>query len=503
MSSPTRRERIIILLDLVIALFAFWFARYFGHLPKWYWLVLSAVLWVVVGGISGKLRFDSYKRMRYALLGVFILDVLTGSFLYFFYKSCVPGYAYDYSILLATGMIILLEWGLYGSIRKFVYRKIPFFYEEPVLNGTFEAGINGASGSKEKVNCKDLDRLLKVIKEKKNIREVEQWVKGHPGLFAKQTIVLDSTHPESILAHKTKSPQLIVLFSSLNKIRHINTFFSYSNYCLDNGGYIACHCTTAGIRKKKILKQNPIGINCMIYFLDYCWHRVASKLSFTKSLYYGLTKGRARALTRVEVLGRLYRAGFDVIYEEINHGEFYVAASKIKEPIRDDKPSSGLLIRMKRIGKDGKTIGVYKFRTMHAYSEYLQPYIYKQEGLCAGGKFAGDYRINTLGKFLRSAWLDELPMLINWVKGDLKLVGVRPLSNHYFSLYSKELQELRVQTKPGLLPPYYADMPVTLEEIQESEKCYLESYAKQPLQTDWRYFWKAVRNIVARGKRSK
>jgi lipopolysaccharide/colanic/teichoic acid biosynthesis glycosyltransferase len=241
----------------------------------------------------------------------------------------------------------------------------------------------------------------------------------------------------------------------------------------------------------------------MIYFLDYCWHRVASKLSFTKSLYYGLTKGRARALTRVEILGRLYRAGFDVIYEEINHGEFYVAASKIKEPIRDDKPSSGLLIRMKRIGKDGKTIGVYKFRTMHAYSEYLQPYIYKQEGLCAGGKFAGDYRINTLGKFLRSTWLDELPMLINWVKGDLKLVGVRPLSNHYFSLYSKELQELRVQTKPGLIPPYYVDMPESLEEIEASEMRYLNAYLKKTVSTDWRYFWGAMRNIVFKGKRSK
>ena len=283
----------------------------------------------------------------------------------------------------------------------------------------------------------------------------------------------------------------------------MNTFFSYSNYCLDAGGGIACHCTTSGIRREKIMRQTPPVINHILYVLDYCWHRIFPKMSLTRGLYYRVTHGTKRALTRVEVLGRLYRAGFDVVHEEITQGEFYVIAIKVKDPIRDDTPSNGLLIRLKRKGKNGETIGVYKFRTMHAYSEYLQPYIYKQEGLCAGGKIADDYRVSTLGKFLRKTWLDELPMLLNWLKGDLKLVGVRPLSNHYFSLYSRELQELRIRTKPGLLPPFYADMPETLQEIQESERRYLEAYFQNPFLTDWRYFWKAVGNIVVKGKRSK
>lgn len=123
--------------------------------------------------------------------------------------------------------------------------------------------------------------------------------------------------------------------------------------------------------------------------------------------------------------------------------------------------------------------------------------------MCSGGKIADDYRVNAIGRFLRKTWLDELPMLLNWAKGDLKLVGVRPLSNHYFSLYSEELRELRIKAKPGLVPPFYADMPVTLAEIQESERRYLELYFKSPFLTDWRYFWKAFRNIVFRGKRSR
>ncbi len=143
----------------------------------------------------------------------------------------------------------------------------------------------------------------------------------------------------------------------------------------------------------------------------------------------------------------------------------HVIAAKVKEPVRADKPSGGLLIRLKRKGKGGKIIGVYKFRTMYAYSEYLQPYIYKQAGLCSGGKIAGDYRVNAAGRFLRKTWLDELPMLINWMKGDLKLVGAsaeQPL----FQPLPEELRALRIRRNRALSRLFYADMPGTLDEIR-------------------------------------
>ena len=79
--------------------------------------------------------------------------------------------------------------------------------------------------------------------------------------------------------------------------------------------------------------------------------------------------------------GGCTRAGFDVASRGDCTWRVHVIAAKVKEPVRDDKPSGGLLIRLKRKGKGGKIIGVYKFRTMYAYSEYLQPYIYKQAGL--------------------------------------------------------------------------------------------------------------------------
>lgn len=220
-----RRESGILCLDLLIALFAFWLARYFGTLPRWYWLVLSAVVWVILGGVSRKLQFDSYKRIRYALLGVFTLNVFSGLSIYFLYRHFVPGYEADHSILVATGIITLLEWSLYGLLRTFVYRKIPYFYEEPLLEDVTEAGVRSENEMAEKIRIQDIDMLLSLTREKKGEQGVVAWLKEHPHLFASDTILLDSSNPEAILVHKTRTPALIVHVCSLNKIRHLNTFF--------------------------------------------------------------------------------------------------------------------------------------------------------------------------------------------------------------------------------------------------------------------------------------
>ena len=94
-------------------------------------------------------------------------------------------------------------------------------------------------------------------------------------------------------------------------------------------------------------------------------------------------------------------------------------------------------------------------------------------------------------------------MLINLLKGDLKIVGVRPLSSAKFNMYPSEVQDLRTKTKPGLVPPFYADIPNNFEELVESEVKYLNQYLKNPFLTDIKYFYKAFVNILFRGARSK
>ena len=89
------------------------------------------------------------------------------------------------------------------------------------------------------------------------------------------------------------------------------------------------------------------------------------------------------------------------------------------------------------------------------------------------------------------------------MKGEMKLVGVRPLSKQYFGLYAKELQELRTQFLPGLLPPFYVDMPKTLEEVQASEMKYLRACQKDGVwKTDMSYLWRIVYTILFKKARS-
>ncbi|HPK19647.1 MAG TPA: sugar transferase, partial [Paludibacteraceae bacterium] len=221
-------------------------------------------------------------------------------------------------------------------------------------------------------------------------------------------------------------------------------------------------------------------------------------------LYYDITKGRNRVFSTTEVLGRLYFCGFKIIKEKVLGDTYMVIAQREKQPEKQVKRKYGLFIKLPRISKNKKKFNVYKLRTMHPYSEFLQAYMYEKHHLQKGGKISNDIRVSTWGRFLRKYWLDEVPMLINLLKGDMKIVGVRPLSAHFFSLYSKELQDKRTQFKPGLLPPFYADMPKTLEEIQNSEMCYLNACEQKGVfRTDWVYFWRIIYNIIFKRARSK
>lgn len=288
----------------------------------------------------------------------------------------------------------------------------------------------------------------------------------------------------------------------INDIRFINKFFEAINAKIYKEGiFIGC-VETKNMRKKRIFNKYPPILNFIYYTLDFLLKRVAPKFNITKRLYFFLTRGNNRVISKAETLGRLYSCGFAVEEIQTIDNLMYFVARKVGKSYKDPNPTYGPLVKLKRIGKGGREFYVFKFRTMHPFSEYLQPYIYKHYQLKEGGKFKNDFRITTLGKIMRKFWIDELPMLINLLKGEMKLVGVRPLSKHYYNLYDEDVKAKRIEVKPGLIPPYYADLPKNLEEIQQSEIKYIEAYLKNPVLTDWRYFWMAFINIVFKRARS-
>lgn len=327
-------------------------------------------------------------------------------------------------------------------------------------------------------------------------------ISKHVDVEDNNNLVVSTTTAFNIEKQLEPTFNSIVNLKRVNDIRRINKFFEAINSKLEIGGLFIIGVETYKLRKRRILQKYPPVLNHMFYVVDFLYKRVSPKLWGVKKIYFALTGGRNRVISKSESLGRLYSCGFKVREEKFLNGILYFVVEKTGDPAFDYSPTYGPLIRLKRYGKDGKIIRVYKMRTMHAYSEYLQAYIYDRNSLQEGGKFKNDFRITTAGRFLRKFWLDELPMLINLVRRDMKLVGVRPLSRQYFNLYSDELKERRLKHIPGLVPPFYADSPKTLEEIMESEMRYLDAYEKHPLLTDWKYFWKAFYNIVFKKARS-
>lgn len=98
---------------------------------------------------------------------------------------------------------------------------------------------------------------------------------------------------------------------------------------------------------------------------------------------------------------------------------------------------AGAFFLQERPGKNGKIFKVIKFKTM------------TDERDSAGNLLPDEQRLTKVGKFVRSTSIDELPQLINVLKGDMALVGPRPLLPQYLPLYSKE-QARRHEVRPGI-----------------------------------------------------
>ena len=105
----------------------------------------------------------------------------------------------------------------------------------------------------------------------------------------------------------------------------------------------------------------------------------------------------------------------------------------------------------KRVGKGGKEIGIYKFRSMVINAEKLiENFTPEQkEEFQKNFKLENDPRITKIGKFLRKTSLDELPQLFNVLKGDLSIVGPRPVMEIETEIYGN-YKAMLLSVKPGL-----------------------------------------------------
>jgi lipopolysaccharide/colanic/teichoic acid biosynthesis glycosyltransferase len=468
-----------------------------------------AVIWLIVSLINGKMhrgKIINFTSLFNRVLGSNFISIAITALVMYAFRDL----EFSRTIVFGTAIVATFLELIIGSIF-IAYKKASVQdYEEYEKYKTYKkpseyelVGELNGNGTHSETITEVNPGIVSAIEEESGPEMAQAIIKMTGPKLSDRTAVLSTTTIFNISSLPEEKYTYIINLHKINDIKKLDDFIDAVNEKLETKGYFFCCVETKDQRKKRILKKFPPVLNYFYYFFDFGVKRVLPKLKFTRPLYFFLTHGNNTVISRAEALGRLSRGGFRIRQESFIGNHLCIEARKTGNPLPRNENIYGPLIALPRVGKNGEIIKVYKLRTMHPYSEYIQDYVYQLYDLRDGGKFKNDFRITSWGEVCRKIWFDELPMLINWFEGDMKLVGVRPLSQQYFDLYNEEVRQRRIKYKPGLVPPFYADMPDDLEHIQESELKYLDSFDKRPLLTDFKYFWKSWWNILFRHARSK
>ena len=143
-----------------------------------------------------------------------------------------------------------------------------------------------------------------------------------------------------------------------------------------------------------------------------------------------------------------------------------------------------------RLGKDGKIFKMYKFRTMKMNSEDIR----NKDGSTYNGE--DDPRVTKIGKVLRKTSIDELPQILNVLKGDMSIIGPRPDLPEHMKLYTNE-EKRKLQVRPGITgynQAYYRNSVVWKERIK-NDIYYINHLT---LIMDIKVFFKTIETIIKR-----
>jgi lipopolysaccharide/colanic/teichoic acid biosynthesis glycosyltransferase len=169
-----------------------------------------------------------------------------------------------------------------------------------------------------------------------------------------------------------------------------------------------------------------------------------------KSLVRELNARTEEVLIKEQKAYLLFKRVFDILCAIIGllilSVLFFIIGLLIK---LEDKQGS-VFFKQTRIGKDGKPFEMYKFRSMVSNAEDLKASLMdKNEATGPVFKIKDDPRVTRIGKFIRKTSIDELPQLINVLKGEMSLVGPRPSLPQEVAAYtSYERQRLKIV--PGI-----------------------------------------------------
>ena len=149
-----------------------------------------------------------------------------------------------------------------------------------------------------------------------------------------------------------------------------------------------------------------------------------------------------------------------------------------------------------RYGKNGKKFKMYKFRTMYENAQdMINDFTPEQmKEWKENFKLQDDPRITKVGKFLRKTSLDELPQIVNIIKGDLSIIGPRPVIEEELEKYG-ENKEKFLSVTPGLTGYWQANgrSSTTYEQRMEMELYYIDHISPK---LDFKIFFKTIESVI-------
>lgn len=163
--------------------------------------------------------------------------------------------------------------------------------------------------------------------------------------------------------------------------------------------------------------------------------------------------------------------------------------------IRQEEPGSPVIFKQTRVGRGGKLFTMYKFRSMCIDAEKkLEELLHKNEVEGAMFKMKEDPRVTEIGKLIRKTSLDELPQLLNVLKGDMSLVGPRPPLKREVKEYTPHDKQ-RLLVKPGCsgLWQISGRNEVGFDEMVDFDIEYIQ---ERSLLNDLKIIWKTVKIMI-------
>ena len=360
---------LFIIYDIIVICLSFLFFIWIKPASKSFYLPQYAqpfsiffIIWVGTSYFSKKYLLDYHKRIFHLFIDIikrnFLIFALIAIFIYIFQTPY-------YSRLIVFGTIITTTIFEFGIVSFIKYHIRVLDSDLATIKITTKPKLVNINESDEQIINYNIP-LPKATKIDDSAYPIlkDNYLRAHPTLFdfinvnihlndipKLETFVLKTHTLYNIENVEALSKQLFINLHKINDFRRINVYLIAVNKILKYGGYFISYGYAIEERKKFFLEKYPPVINYILYSIDFIFKRVMPKLPVCKECYFAITKGKNRAISKAEILGRLYFCGFRVINSTVIDNRFYFIAQKINIPKQDPHPTYGPLIKLRRVVK--------------------------------------------------------------------------------------------------------------------------------------------------------